>query len=46
MDIAEEIKNDNKYYNKSKATSTPFPSGITGYDRSPEIIHTVFMDNA
>jgi hypothetical protein len=38
--ITQQPKHDNKNNNTSKATASPFPSGIAGDQRSPEIVHS------
>jgi len=40
MYIAKQPENNNKNNNTSKATTSPFPSGVTGDQRPPEIVHS------
>jgi hypothetical protein len=41
IDKTQQIKNNNKYHDKSQTSTTPFPPGIAGDQRFPELVHNV-----
>jgi hypothetical protein len=41
IDKPQQIENNDKYNNKSQTTPTPFPPGIAGNKRFPELVHSV-----
>jgi len=40
VNITQQPEDNNKNNNTSQATTSPFPSGVTGDQRSPEIVHS------